>query len=336
MLPDAPFLAAPFKLTISITQRCPMRCRHCYADCGAPARPPEPATAAWLGFIDQLAADGIISVFFEGGEPFAREDFEAIAAHAARRMYVSIRTHGTLIDAARARRLAAMPVGRVYLDLSGADAPSHDAATGHPGSFDAALAGLRALVDAGVRVTVLTILTRQAAPLLPGIMALALREGADEMGVLRLYPLGRARRNWAELALSLPAQLAALAALAPPQGFRLMQSWHPKDGNCCWQNAAVSPWGRSIGCPYLREYVDYGDAFAGFRATWGHPLYQQLRSQQIAASDTCPDCHGSELTRGGCRSTAFAFHGRWDAPDPFCTHLNQGVDLRVLPARPAG
>src|SRR3546814_8772827 len=52
---------------------------------------------------------------------------------------------------------------------------------------------------------------------------------------------------------------AALGALKPPPGIKLMQSWHPNDGNCCWQMAAVDPFGRSIGCSYLREFVDYGD-----------------------------------------------------------------------------
>jgi radical SAM protein with 4Fe4S-binding SPASM domain len=327
-----PFLAAPFKLTLSITARCPLACRHCYADCGADARP-ELDTVQWQGFLDMLHAEGFISVFIEGGEPFARPDIEPILAHAARRLHTTVRTHGTLIDNARAARLAAMPVSRVHLDLSGADATTHDAATGIAGSFDAALAGLRALRAHGVQVTLLTILTRQSAPALPRLLQLAAEEGADELGVLRLYPLGRARRHWADLALSLPEQMAALAALQPRPGVRLMQSWHPNDGNCCWQNAAVDPWGRSIGCPYLREYVDYGDALSGMRATWDHPLYRTLRAQQIDANESCPDCHGNELTRGGCRSSAYAFHGRWDAPDPYCTTLNRGTDLRELPAR---
>jgi len=326
-----PWLAAPFKLTISVTARCNLACRHCYTDCGAAATP-ELTTTEWLGFIDQLVKDGFINVFFEGGEPFVREDFEEIAAHAARSMFVTVRTNGTLIDTDRAARLKKMPVGRVYIDMLGAQPETHDGLTGTAGSFDAALSGARALRAAGERVTFLVIFNRRNAGELQELLELARDTGCDEVGVLRLYPLGRAKRNWADLALSIDEMMAVLGALRVPEGLTLMQSWHPNDGNCCWQNAAVDPFGRSIGCPYLREYVDYGNIrTATFRETWNHPLYRMLRAGQVA--ETCPDCTSTQLTRGGCRSTAYAFTGRWDAADPFCSHLNRGVDLRVLPER---
>jgi sulfatase maturation enzyme AslB (radical SAM superfamily) len=98
---NLPWLAAPFKLTISVTARCNLACRHCYTDCGA-HRNAELTTDEWIRFLDQLIADGFVSVFFEGGEPFTRDDFEAIVAHATAKMFVAVRTNGTLIDAQRA------------------------------------------------------------------------------------------------------------------------------------------------------------------------------------------------------------------------------------------
>lgn len=326
-----PWLAAPFKLTISVTARCNLGCRHCYTDCGARSDP-ELTADEWIQFLDKLVAEGFVSVFFEGGEPFCRNDFETLVAHAAAKMFVAIRTNGTLIDAPRAARLAGFRVGRVYIDMLGASSATHDRLTGVPGSFEAAIEGTRALRREGVRTTVLIILNRENAHEIQATLELAHSLGCDEVGLLRLYPLGRAKRNWAALSLSLDEMKAALECLQPPAGLILMQSWHPNDGNCCWQNAAIDPFGRSIGCPYLREYVDYGDIRqVSFRETWDHPLYRALRSGQVA--ETCPDCSRTQLTRGGCRATAYAFHGRWDAPDPFCSHLNRGIDLRVLPDR---
>jgi radical SAM protein with 4Fe4S-binding SPASM domain len=319
------------KLTISVTARCNLGCRHCYADCGSRSDP-ELSTSDWIKLIEQLIAENFISVFFEGGEPFVRSDFETIIARATGKMFVAIRTNGTLIDEPRASRLRNLGVGRVYIDVLGAKATTHDRLTGVPGSFEAAIKGARALHREGLRTTLLTILNRENADELQATMELAHALGCDEFGVLRLYPLGRAKRNWTALSLSLSEMKAALEGLQAPRGLVLMQSWHPNDGNCCWQNAAVDPFGRSIGCPYLREYVDYGDIRRiSFRETWNHPVYRALRSGQV--TEACPDCSKTQLTRGGCRSTAYAFHGRWDAPDPFCTHLNRGTDLRVLPDR---
>lgn len=326
-----PWLTKPFKLTVSVTAKCNLACRHCYTDCGAQTDV-ELTAGEWIRVVDELADDGFITIFFEGGEPFAREDFERIAAHAAAKMFVAVRTNGTLIDAARATRLAKLRVGRMYVDLNGATVATHDQATGVAGSFTAARRGIAALRDQGVPTTVLTILTRESAPELQAVVNLARDLGCDEIGVLRLYPLGRAKRNWDALALSLDEMRTAIDSITAPSDLALMQSWHPNDGNCCWQNAAIDPFGRSIGCPYLREYANYGNVReVPFRETWTHPLYRSLRSGKV--NSACPECSRTQLSSGGCRSTAYAFHADWEAPDPFCTHLNRGVDLRVLPDR---
>lgn len=329
-----PWMARPMKLTACLTARCPLGCAACYADCNTRPAGDELDTATWLGLIDTLADEGVINVFVEGGEPLIRDDAETILGHAARRMFTTLRTHAVTIDDRAAARLAALGIGRAYVDLLGL-AATHDALVATPGAFAAASAGIAALRRHGVPVSVLAILCAPNAAELPSLAAHAAALGADEFGVLRLYPLGRARRHWAALALGLDAQMAALDTLGErlPDGLRLMQSWHPNDANCCWQNAAIDPFGHAIGCPYLREYVDYGDLRATpWRETWNHPLYRRLRAG--AVDGHCPDCAASQLTRGGCRATAYAYHGRWDAPDPFCTTMNEGIDLRVLPDRP--
>lgn len=248
-----PWLARPLKFTLCLTALCPLDCRPCYADCARRRGEGELDAATWLRLRDELADAGVINVFVEGGEPLARGDCEMILAHAARRMFTTLRTHAVSIDRTAERRLARLG-------------------------------------------------------------------------------LGRAKRDWASLALALADQRAALDSLiaAMPAGLRLMHSWHPNDANCCWQNAAIDPHGHAIGCPYLREFVDYGDlARVTWEETWAHPLYVRLRVGNVPVH--CPDCAARELTAGGCRATAYAFHRSWEAPDPYCERMNGGVDLRVLP-----
>ncbi len=326
-----PKLDKPFKLTICVTQTCSMDCKLCYADCKN-EKGKELSTDAWKAFIDELVGEQFLHIFFEGGEPFDRPDFEELLAYVNRRLYVAIRTHAIGIDAARAKRLKDFGVGRLYVDLFAAEPEVQDFLTGSPGSFERAVNGMCNALAAGLKVTILGILSRHNAPHLQKYLDLAEEIGADQVGVLRLYPLGRARQNWNELSLSLDEMMTALNRLKTPPGVQLMQSWHPRDGNCCWQNSAVSPTGQSIGCPYLREYVDFGNVTEQrFLETWEHPLYKQLRANDVESS--CPECSTTQGTHGGCRSTAFAFHGRFTAPDPYCTHNNNGVDLRALPQR---
>ena len=327
------YFKTPPKVTLSITNTCNLDCRYCYGDCNRPSAEPELAIDDWRRFVDYLIDREVIELFIEGGEPLLKPGFNELLASCARRLMTMVRTHGTLIDGAAARHWKAIGVGRVFVDVMGANAQTHDHMTGAPGSFRKTCDAVQHLVASGIPTDILTILHRHTAPELQQILDLAHALGAERVGVLRLYPLGRARRRWSELALSLPEQEAALAALCPPPGLGLMLSWHPQDGNCCWQSAAVDAFGRSIGCPYLREYVDFGDIRrVDFFEGWhGDPLYKKLRSGRV--EKTCPDCRGNEGTSGGCRSTAFAFHGRWTAPDPFCRSLNDGVSIDVLPER---
>ena len=329
----SPPLHRPMKVTIGYTESCNLDCRVCYADCGRVPSARELPSSTWLRLLDEFFEAGVISVMIEGGEPLHRPDVLEVIAHAAPHAMTRLRTNATLVDDAMAARLRAIGLGDAMVDLLGASAATHDALTGVPGSQARSLAGIRALRRAGLPVTVLVIMNRLNHREIQPLLELAHSEGAEAVGVLRPYPLGRMRRDWAALSLSLDEMAAAIAALRPPPGLRLMQSWHPNDANCCWQMAAVNAYGRSIGCMYLREYVDYGDVTSiPFLQTWEDPLYRQLRAGKVEAS--CAGCASTQHTHGGCRSTAFAFHGRWDAPDPFDAGLNGGLDLRALPPLP--
>lgn len=328
-------LASPAKVALGITEACPLRCLYCYADCAERPKAGELDLPAWMRAVDEFIADGVIQFYIEGGEPLAKPGFLHLLARCARDAMTLLRTHGTLIDDPMADALKAAGVGRVLVDLMGADAATHERSTGVPGSFAAACAGIRRCVARGIPTDVLVILTRQTAPQLNALLRLAAGLGAERVGVLRLYPLGRARQVWAEIAPSLAEQMAAVRGLVPPPGLGIMQSWHPNDHNCCWQSAAVNAFGRAVGCMYLREYVDFGDVRrVRHLDIWRHhPLYRHLRSGQVERA--CGDCSASQGSDGGCRAAAYAFHGRWTAPDPFDEGLNDGVDLRALPERRA-
>lgn len=326
-------LERPIKATISYTHSCNLDCRVCYANCGREASAREIPGETWKRLLDRMLDDGVISLMFEGGEPLHRPDFLGVLAHVARRAMTKLRTNATLIDPSLAMELKRVGCGAALVDLLGARPETHDWLTATPGSHARCLEGIRALVEAGVPTTILTIMNRRNHRELQEVLELAHALGVRTVGVLRPYALGRMRERWAELSLSLAEMTAALDALRPPPGLEVMQSWHPNNANCCWQMAAVNAFGDSIGCTYLREYVHYGNLQEqSLVATWDHPLYRTLRAGHVEQS--CGTCAAGQRSHGGCRATAYAFHHRWDAPDPFDLLLNGGVDLRVLPEPP--
>ena len=326
-----PRLDGPTTVTISITNRCNLRCAYCYSDCNSAPCDDELTLEQWLDFVDYLAGHGFIASYFEGGEPLFRPGFVEVVERSSRSMMTWLRTHAALIDRSLARRLKQAGLGGAFVDLMGATAATHEASSGVPGSFAATCRGVRHLLDAGIDTRLLVILTRRTAPELDPILRLAADLGVAQVSILRLYPIGRAKRLWNELALSLDEQMTALDGLRPPPGLRVAHSWHPHDKNCCWSSVTVDAHGDSIGCPYLRELVNYGNILdTPLLESWrSDPLYRRLRSGAVETS--CGGCETREGTRGGCRATAYAFSRRWDASDPFCPEMNGGVDLRALP-----
>ena len=323
-------LERPMKTTLVITEQCNLDCRLCYGRCKEAKPRPELTIDQWRRVIDDLARSGVIWLYIEGGEPFLKAGFVDLLAENTPRMFTMVRTHATMIDCALAGRLAAIDVGIVLVDLWGATAVTHDALTRSAGSFHRSVEGIRHLVAAGLDTQMLFILNRHNMGELQAYCDLAGTLGVTAVGILRLYPLGHVKVQWPELSLSLDEMSAALAALRPPPGVRIMQSWHPRNANCCWQMSAINAFGDSIGCAYLREYVNFGNVVhEPFLHTWDRPLGHQLRSGNVEGS--CPSCAATQGSHGGCRATAYAFHGRFDAPDPFDLELNNGVDLTTLP-----
>jgi radical SAM protein with 4Fe4S-binding SPASM domain len=331
---QSPALTRPIKLTISYTHTCNLDCKVCYAQCGKQPSESEVQGADWKRIIDDALDSGVISLMFEGGEPLVRNDFLDVLRHCGSRAMTRLRTNATLIDREMAVALKQANLGDALVDVLGATEATHDALTGCPGSHARLLAGIAELRSVGIPVTILTIMNRRNVHELQAVLDLARSFNADAYGVLRPYPLGRMRNNWGTLSLSLGEMMAAIEQLRVPDGIRLMQSWHPNDANCCWQMAAADAYGNSIGCAYLREYVNYGNLTSStLLQTWDDPLYRHLREGAVSAS--CGSCSTTQGSHGGCRSTAYAFHGRWDAPDPFDAPLNNGVDLRLLPEMPS-
>jgi len=323
-------LRKPIKSWVQVTQSCNLRCKQCYGDCGSAPRADELSLDEYGSLIEEMAGEGVIDVLVEGGEPLNRPDLVALLARFTPHVMTRLRTNATLLDPETAQALRNAGVGEIFVDVMGASSEVHDWHVGVQGSFTQSLAGVRNAVAAGFQTAMLMIMTRRNVHEVQRFVDLAAELTVRRVGILRLYPLGRARTHWRELGLPLPEQMAALDALVVPDGMHLMTSWHPKNGNCCWQNAGVDATGRVVGCPYLRDYVDYGNVReVSWMDTWNHPLYRKIRGDDV--KNACPECAATQGSHGGCRSTAYAFSGRWDAPDPFCTHTNRGIDVAQLP-----
>lgn len=324
------YLETPTKIYLQITNTCSLNCRQCYTRCEGGCAPTDLTTSEWLTLADKLFESGIMHVYFEGGEPLSRPDFIHIAEYFSRKALVWMRTHATTLTPDIAFKLSDARVSLVSVDIFSDNAAEHDFLSGVVGSFNRTLEGISNLIHAGIDVVLICIVNAISIRRLQGVVNLASTLGVGKVGLFRLYPLGRARENWLELSVSPRHATKAIAELNVPIDIKVMQSWHPNNGNCCWENAGITSDGRSIGCPYLREYVDFGNIREiSFLETWQHPLYKRLRSGPVQ-SGACGECASREGRAGGCRAAAYAFHRDWSAHDPYCEFMGNNVDITQI------
>lgn len=183
-------------VTWAVTHPCNLKCTHCYD--AVPQKRRDLSTAEALCVIANLHAAGVNFIAFSGGEAFLRKDlFRLMRCCAERRIQFGARSNGTLISPDIARRIKELGISVVGVSFDGATRNTHDAVRGR-GSFDAAVAGLQAVLDAGIRGQVEVVLSRANAHEALQFIALGEQLDASEVNFSALTPHGRALHRRAD------------------------------------------------------------------------------------------------------------------------------------------
>lgn len=174
------------------TQRCNLKCLHCYAHAQNTIFPGELSTEEGKAFIQDLADFGVPALLFSGGEPLLRNDILELASWASK---LGIRavfsTNGTLIKDGLAERIVEVGLAEVGISIDGLG-PINDRFRGHKGAFEAALQGIRSLVALGQRVSLRLTITKHNFGEIPAIFDLVERENIDRVCFYHLTYAGRA------------------------------------------------------------------------------------------------------------------------------------------------
>ena len=189
-----------------LTERCNLRCRHCYQAADWPLEMPcddvlreiDGASAMFRAWETEQGIRVNPSIHFTGGEPLLYPGFLDVVRHARESgIRVAVMTNGCRVTDDDARALRDAGVFDVQVSLEGPE-PLHDAIRG-VGSYRAALKGVQDLVRAGNRVSANVTLSRLNAPLIRETAALARHAGFSSIGFSRLVPCGRGETLFADL-----------------------------------------------------------------------------------------------------------------------------------------
>jgi len=182
-----------------LTERCNLRCRHCYQTDRGSGELPRAEIREVADEVSELLEDwaetyGIVfspSFTITGGEPFLRADlFECVSELEGRGFELYLLSNGTLIDREKAKLLKEHGFRGVQISIEGPE-PVHDAIRGH-GSFRKAMAGAAQVISAGIPVTLNVTLSKLNSDYLGDLARLASGAGA-RLGLSRLVPSGRGK-----------------------------------------------------------------------------------------------------------------------------------------------
>ena len=331
----------------NLTNRCNLRCRHCYSS--ADQRAEGELTLEEIESVaDELAGEGVRLAVLSGGEPLLREDIFEIAELLKRkgiRTYLS--TNGLLICEDN--------IGRIkesfdYVGVSVDGTPEvHDSFRGRKYSFEDALSALLLCRKEGVRVGLRFTLTEMTAGSLPFIFDLV-----EELGVRRLYishlvQVGRGKRlkdlersryrRAVEFIVSrafdlLPRGVEVVTGNNEADAVILLKEFsrrHPDRAGAL--ERILRSWGGNQAGVRLVNIDHMGnvkpDPFfphslgnlreKSFSEIWrSNGLLSRLRERPRRLRGRCSGCPYLEICNGGSRARAYLAYGDYFAEDPAC------------------
>jgi len=175
------------------TSRCNLACAHCYLDATERAARDELTTDEAKTFVEDVAAMGSPVLLFSGGEPLLRPDVLELGRYAVDAgLRAVLSSNGTLVTPEVAGQVA--EAGFAYLGVSlDGSRETHDAFRRKQGAFDAAVAGIRHTLAAGVKAGVRFTLNRRNAGDLDSVLDVVEREGVPRFCMYHLVYAGRGR-----------------------------------------------------------------------------------------------------------------------------------------------
>ncbi|PKK92290.1 MAG: hypothetical protein CVV64_02430 [Candidatus Wallbacteria bacterium HGW-Wallbacteria-1] len=182
----------PFFLQWHVTDRCNLKCRHCYRDESRVDLDLETQKGFLEQFRELVAFTGRGGrIQFAGGEPLLFEGLEELIFLAeAQGFPTRILSSGVLLDSSRAQSLRKAGLRIVQISIEGTR-EIHDSIRGE-GNFDRALEGAVNARNAGLEVTFSMTVSRENQHCINEVFNLA-QKYADRVGFHRIIVAGQAR-----------------------------------------------------------------------------------------------------------------------------------------------
>jgi SynChlorMet cassette radical SAM/SPASM protein ScmF len=235
-----------------LTEGCNLRCRHCWIapkfqtkDCSYPVL----SVDLFKSIVEQGKPLGLSGVKLTGGEPLMHPQISDILDYMkSEGLNLTIETNGVLCTPEIAQQIAECNNHFVSVSLDGADAETHEWVRGIPGCFEAALDGVRHLVQAGMKPQIIMSVMRRNKDQMEPMVRLAESLGAESVKFNLIQPIARGENlhksgdtltieelvdlgSWVENGLSSSTELRVV--YDHPAAFRPLGNMFGEDGDGC-------------------------------------------------------------------------------------------------------
>jgi 12,18-didecarboxysiroheme deacetylase len=349
----------------NVTQRCNLKCVHCYAHAKALANDNELSTREGKELIDDLAGYGAPVILFSGGEPLVRKDLPELAGYAVDKgMRAVISTNGTLIKAKLARTLKRIGLSYVGISLDGMQ-EINDRFRGVSGAFQSAMDGIKNCQAAGIKVGLRFTINKFNVDEIPHIFNLIEEMDIPRVCFYHLVYAGRgtelveedltheATRSAVDLIINETKRLhdigkpkevltvdnhadgphlyLKLRKEDPQRAKGVLELLQWNEGNNSGRGIGCVSWDGEVHPDQFWRHLSLGNVrqrpFSEIWTDLSNPLLEKLKEKKKHVKGRCADCRWLDICGGNFRVRAEATTGDVWAPDPACYLTDEEIAL---------
>ncbi|MFH1914967.1 MAG: 12,18-didecarboxysiroheme deacetylase [Pseudomonadota bacterium] len=353
----------------NMTQRCNLKCVHCYAHAVDPSSHKDPiSTDKAKEIIDDLAQFGAPVMLFSGGEPLVREDLVELAKYATGQgMRAVISTNGTLITKSKARELKEVGLSYVGISLDGAEAV-HDKFRGVKGSYKQALKGVENCQAEGLKVGLRFTINKRNSQEIPHLFDLIEQLEVPRICFYHLVYSGRGSdlmkedldhaetrqvvdlimdRTRALFDKGMPKEVLTVDNHAdgpylyyrmlkedPARAADVLELLKMNEGNSSGRGIGCISWDGQVHADQFMRHITFGNVLERpFSEIWTDPeieLLHKLKDKRPHVKGRCATCRFLNVCGGNFRARAEAVYDDFWAQDPACYLTDEEISGEPL------
>ncbi len=287
-----------------------------------------------MAVIDNIAEFGTKTIWFTGGEPLLRPDFEQLVKYAYMNgLKIRISTNGTLFSE-QTLHAAGKYANWISFSLHGTNAEEDFAVTGLKGGFEKKMRAMRALLDQNVFVAANTIGNEKTISKINSFADFSEKLNVNywflnlpdptpgnkvplsSRGLELLFEkVLELRENGRKIGVE---GAVPLCAHAPEIVRKVMLVGKTENPQC---SPTIAPSGKITACSLLEEFL--GNAVEDDLAeVWRENAFLKNWNNLGFLPETCQKCGLKEECRGGCRTFAKIYTGTYYGLDPRANPAN--------------